>query len=106
MAKNANNYWTYGLIMMLFGLITLLNRTGILKLIPYSSYLTTTGSFFMIAGIILLLTKSEKTNGIMLTIIGVLLNADMFFGWTRNYSMLIMPIALLLIGIILIVRSK
>jgi len=106
MAKNSNNYWAYGLIMMVFGLIILLNRTGILKLVPYGSYLITTGSFFMIAGIILLITKSEKTNGIMLTAIGVILNADIFFGWMRSYSMLIMPIVLLVIGIILVIRSK
>lgn len=106
MAKNSNNYWTYGIIMMLFGLITLLNRTGILKLVPYGGYLMTIGSFFMIAGITLLFAKTEKTSGIMFTIIGVILNADMFFGWSRHYSMLIMPIVLLVIGIILIIRSK
>lgn len=106
MAKNSNNYWAYGLIMIIFGLIVLLNRTGILNHVPYGGYLITTGSFFMIAGIIMLLTKSEKTNGIMLTAIGVILNADIFFGWIHSYSMLIMPIVLLLLGIVLIIRSK
>jgi len=106
MAKNSNNYWAYGLIMILLGLLVLLNRTGILNHVPYGSYLITTGSFFMIAGIVMLLTKSEKTNGIMLTLIGIILNLDIFFGWINHYSMLVLPIILLLLGVILIIRSK
>lgn len=106
MAKKSNNNLSYGLILTIFGLLILLSKTGVLSHIPYGSYLISIGSFFLITGIIFLLTKSEKTIGIIFTAIGVILNADIFFGWIYSFSNLIIPVILIVFGIIMIIRSR
>ncbi len=106
MAKKSDDRLSYGLILTVFGLIILMNKTGVLKHIPYGSQLFSVGAFFLVAGIIFLLTKSEKTIGIVFTAIGVILNADFFFGWIYSFSNLIVPIILILLGIIMIIRSR
>ncbi|MFR9166793.1 MAG: hypothetical protein ACLVKO_11450 [Dysgonomonas sp.] len=44
--------------------------------------------------------------GIIFTVIGVVINADFFFGWMKSYSNLIIPIALLVLGLVMILTSK
>jgi len=106
MAKKSNDRLSYGLTILTFGTIILLSKTGILSKIPYAENLMTVGSFFLIAGIIFLLTKAEKTLGIILTAVGVLINSDFFFGWMRNYSNLIIPIILIIAGLIMVLTAK
>lgn len=106
MAKKNNDRLPYGLTIMVFGLIFLLNKTGVLSLIPYGERLMSVGVLFVIAGIIFLCTKAEKKMGLILTAIGVLINADFFFGWMHSYSNLIVPILLIVIGLVMVVSSK
>ncbi|GAB6010882.1 LiaF transmembrane domain-containing protein [Viscerimonas tarda] len=106
MAKNSNNYLAYGLTIMLFGLIFLLGRTGILGKIPYCSGLLGIGPFFLIAGVIFLLASAEKVIGIVSTIIGVLIILNDIFGWGHLYSYLLAPILLIVAGVILILTAK
>lgn len=106
MAKVSNNRLPFGLILLLVGVIYLLSKTGILEKIPYMSRFMNIGTFFLIAGIIFLLTKTEKTIGIVFTAIGVIINFDFFFGWLQNYSSLIVPIALIGIGLVMVLTSK
>jgi len=91
---------------MIYGVVFLLSKTGILKHIPYGEKLLSIGSFFLIAGIVFLFTRTEKRTGIVLTVIGVLINADLFFGWIHSYSNLIIPLLLIVIGLILVITSK
>lgn len=106
MAKSSSNRLPFGLIMLLVGVIYLLSKTGILEKIPYISKMMNIGTFFLIAGIIFLLTKTEKTVGIVFTAIGIIINFDFFFGWIHNYSSLIIPIALIGIGLAMVLTAK
>lgn len=74
--------------------------------IPYADRLLNVGTFFLIAGIIFLFTKAEKTMGIVFTAIGVIMNFDFFSGWLKNYSSLIVPIGLIAIGLGMVLTSK
>ncbi len=106
MAKKSDNRLAYGLTIMTFGLLFLLQKTGVLAKIPYGDSLISIGSFFLIAGIIFLLARAEKTLGIILTAVGVIINSDFFFGWMRHYSNLIVPIILIVTGLFLVLTSK
>ncbi len=106
MAKTSNNKLPFGLILLLVGTIYLLSKTGLLDKIPYIDRMMNVGTFFLIAGLIFLLTKTEKTVGIVFTAIGVIINFDFFFGWLQNYSTLIVPIALICIGLAMVLTSK
>lgn len=106
MAKTSGNRLPFGIIILIIGIFYLLSKIGILQKIPYINNLMNIGSFFLIAGIIFLLTKKEKTTGIIFTAIGVIINFDFFFGWIHNYSALIIPIGLIVIGLGMVLTSK
>lgn len=106
MAKNSGNRLPYGILILIIGIIYLLSKTGILAQIPHADRLMNIGTFFLIAGVIFLFTKAEKTMGIVFTGIGIVMNFDFFFGWMQNYSSLIVPIILVAIGLFMIITSK
>ncbi|NDW09242.1 hypothetical protein [Dysgonomonas sp. 520] len=96
----------YGLTILIFGVLFLLDKTGVLSHIPYADRLVHVGSLFLIAGIVFLSTRAERVTGIVLTSVGVILSADLFFGWMKNYSTLIVPILLIVAGLILVLTAK
>lgn len=106
MAKNSGNRFPYGLLILIIGIIYLLSKTGILAHIPYADKLMNVGTFFLIAGIIFLFTKAEKTMGIVFTAIGVIMNFDFFLGWIHNFSSLIIPVILIAVGLFMVITSK
>jgi len=105
MAKKTNRL-AYGLIILIIGIIYLLSKTGVLIHIPYAERLMNIGTFFLIAGIIFLITKAEKTMGIIFAVIGLIMNFDFFFGWIRNYSALIIPVGLIILGLGMVITSR
>lgn len=92
----------YGLSILIFGLIFLLSRVGLLAQIPYGTELLSIGAFFLITGIVFLLTSSNKRIGVIFTLIGLVMKSDLIL----NYSKLIVPILLIILGIILVLTSK
>lgn len=104
--KNTGDRLAYGLTIMIFGILFLLDKIGILDKIPYASNLVNIGTLCLIAGIVFLCTKVEKKIGIILTIVGVIINSDFFFGWMRSYSNLIVPVILIIAGLIMILSTK
>lgn len=106
MAKSSGNRLPYGLLILIIGILYLLSKTGILSHIPYADKLMNIGTFFIIAGIIFLFTKAEKTMGIVFTAIGVIINFDFFLGWIHNYSSLIVPVILVIIGLFMVITSR
>lgn len=106
MAKSSSNRLPYGLLILIVGIIYLLSKTNVLSHIPYADRLMNIGTFFLIAGIIFLFTKAEKTMGIIFTAIGVIMNFDFYFGWIHNYSSLIIPVILVIIGLFMVITSK
>jgi hypothetical protein len=86
-----------------FGLLFLLSNTGILSKI-HGEILIGVGPFFLIAGVIFLLTSGEKLVGIMSTAIGAFIIANDI--WFRIYPLLLIPILLITAGLILVIISK
>lgn len=106
MAKNSTNRLPIGLTIMVFGLLYLIDKIGILSKIPYGDRLLNIGSLFLIAGIIFLCTKAEKKIGLIFTGIGIVINSDLFFGWMHSYSNLIVPILLIAVGLVMVLTAK
>lgn len=106
MAKKSNNRLAYGLIMLFFGIVYLLNKTGILAKIPEVNEVMNFGTFLLVAGLIFLCARTERTVGIIFTVIGLIINFDLFFGWLKGYSPLILPVIIIVVGLALVFTSK
>ncbi len=106
MARQDDNKLAFGLTMVVYGLIFLLDKAGILQKFQHGEVFTDFRVLLLIAGIIFLVAKKDKTWGIVLTSVGVLLNADFFFGWFEQFSAITIPLMLIVAGVILIFRSK
>ncbi|MBB4036944.1 hypothetical protein GGR21_002858 [Dysgonomonas hofstadii] len=102
----SNDKLSYGITILIFGVLFLLDKTGFLDKIPYGGNFISVGAFFLIAGIVFLATQPKKILGWIFLGVGVLLNADLFFGWMSDYSNLIVPIGLIIAGIAMVLTSK
>lgn len=106
MTTKSSDSLSYGITILIFGILILLDKIGILPTLPYIGNLISIGFFFLIAGIVFLLTQPKKVLGWVFLGIGILLNSDLFFGWMHNYSKLIVPIGLVIVGIILVFTAR
>lgn len=106
MAKNASDKLSYGIILLIFGVLFLLQKIGILAKIPYGNYAISFSSFFFIAGIVFLTTQPKKILGWVFIAIGVLLNAGFFFGQISAYSYLLVPAGLIIAGVAMILSAR
>lgn len=104
--NKSNDRLSYGITILIFGVLYLIDKVGILSKIPYGDALVSVGAFFLIAGIVFLITQPKKVLGWVFLGIGVVLNADFFFGWMKSYSNLIVPIGLIVAGIAMVLTSK
>jgi hypothetical protein len=93
----------YGLTILIFGLLFLLSNTGVLEKM-HGEGLIGAGPFFLIAGIIFLLTSGERLVGIMSTAIGAFIIANSI--WFHIYPLLLVPVLLITVGVVMIVLSK
>ncbi|MFV0418446.1 MAG: LiaF transmembrane domain-containing protein [Dysgonomonas sp.] len=105
-APKSNDRLSYGITILIFGILYLLDKVGFLNKIPYGEHLISVGVFFLIGGIVFLITQPKKVLGWIFLIIGIILNADLFFGWLANYSNLVVPIALIIAGTAMVLTAK
>ena len=105
-SNKSNDRLSYGITILVFGILFLLDKTGVLDKIPYGGNLISVGVFFLIAGIVFLATQPKKVLGWIFLGIGVLLTADLFFSWVSDYSNLIVPIGLIIAGLAMVLTYK
>lgn len=105
-SNKSNDKLSYGITILIFGVLFLLDKTGFLDKIPYGGNLISVGVFFLIAGVVFLFTQPKKVLGWVFLGVGILLNADLFFGWMSDYSNLVVPVGLIIAGIALVLTSK
>jgi hypothetical protein len=105
MAKTSTERFSYGLTILIIGIMLLLGKVGILSNIPYGYKLISIGTFFLIGGIVFLINQPKSAEGWIFLVTGILLNTDIFFGWS-NYSSLVDTIALILVGLIMILIGR
>lgn len=107
MAKDSNNdKLSYGLVLLIFGLFFLLDKLGILAHIPINYNFLSISSFFLIAGIVFIITQPKRTLSWVFFVIGAFLNSNILFSWLNAYSKFYIPLALIVIGIFLVVSSR
>ncbi|MBD8390340.1 hypothetical protein [Dysgonomonas sp. BGC7] len=105
-SNKSNDRLSYGITILIFGILFLLDKIGFLDKIPYAEKLISVGVFFLIGGVVFLCTQPKKVLGWIFLGIGILLNADLFFGWMSNYSNLIVPLGLIIAGVAMVLTSK
>jgi hypothetical protein len=105
-ANKSGDRLSYGITILIFGVLFLLDKLHFLDNIPYGYKLVSVGVFFLIAGIVFLIAQPKKVLGWIFLGIGVLLNADIFFGWVSNYSSLIVPVGLIIAGVAMVLTAK
>lgn len=96
----------WGVTLLVFGVLILLDKLGITDMLPFAKFLQSAGTYFLSAGIIFLIYKREKSIGIVLSAIGIIIHSDLFFGWMSTYRSLLVPIALLVVGLILVISNR
>lgn len=105
-SSKSSDRLSYGITILIFGILFLLQKTGILAKIPYGNTLISVGSFFFIAAIVFLVTQPKKVLGWIFLAVAILLNADFFFGWMSGYSHLLVPAGLIIAGAAMIISAK
>lgn len=96
----------WGVTLLVFGILILLDKAGITDNLPITNFIQSPGTYFLAAGIIFLLFKKEKTLGIVLTAVGAVIHSDYFFHSIREYRNLFIPVALILVGIVMVLNAK
>ena len=105
-AGKSSDRMSYGITILVFGLIFLLQKLGILAHIPYGDRLISIGAFFLIAAIVFLATQPKNFLGWIFLAVAILLNANLFFGWVSVYSYLLLPVGLIVAGVAMILSAK
>lgn len=105
-ANNNSDKLSYGIILLIFGVLFLLDKLGVFDTLTFGKQLLSIDSFFLIAGIVFVITQTKKVLGWVFLIIGLLLNADFLFNWASTYSRYIIPTLLIVAGISLITARR
>ena len=105
-ASKSNDRLSYGITILIFGVLFLLDKLQVLDKIPYGYKLIGIGMFFFIAGVVFLITQPKRVLGWIFLGLGILLNADIFFGWMNNYSNLIVPLGLIIAGVAMVLTAN
>lgn len=105
MASKKGNNLTWGITLLVFGLMFLI-RT--LHVIPsdIEQYIYDIKNYPLIIGLIFLLIHSNKTIGIVLLVVGVLFRLSDIILWTKHLSDFIWPLLLIVAGLVMVFRKK
>lgn len=106
MASKSSDKMSYGITILIFGFLFLLQKLSFLSKIPYGDRFISVGAFFLIAAIVFIATQPKKVLGWIFLGVAVLLNADFLFGWVSGYSYLIVPAGLIIAGIAMIISAR
>lgn len=90
-----------GLILLVFGFILLLIHLRITDHWLWLTYINNPATYFLLAGVISLWLKREKTMGYILTSIGVIGYSDIYFNYTSQlspYAQHAFPATVMLVG--------
>lgn len=106
MATKSTDRMSYGITILIFGFLFLLQKLGVLAKIPYGDSVIGVASFFFIAAVVFLITQPKKALGWIFLAVTLLLNADLLFGWVKGYSYLLVPVGLIIAGLAMILSGR
>ena len=104
-AERKDTYLATAITLMVIGGLFLLDKFFFFFL-NGNGWLVDTGNVLLFAAVIFLLVKREKTVGILLLIIWAILNIGLIISLLGQLSGYLLPLALLLIGVILLYMYK
>lgn len=98
--------FAWGVVLIAFGILILLDRLNIFADSNVMTFIHSPGTYFLVAGIIFLIFKSEKMLGIVLTAVGLIIHSDLFFGWMTSYRSYMIPVILIIVGGIMALNAR
>lgn len=101
MTLQRDNRLAWGITLLVFGVLFLINQLSILPE-NISSLIFDFKNYPIIMGVIFLLTHKNKNIGLVLIIVGLLFRISDIIRWTRHVSDLIWPALLIIAGAIMI----
>ncbi len=95
----------YGLSFVFFGLLFLLDILGVFRFMSIQGYVMDWRNYFIYAGIIFLCAKKEKTLGLVLLLVGIVLRFQgLVLHWIPgSYSVYFWPVLMIITGAILLI---
>lgn len=106
MSTKQSDKMAWGVTFLIIGALVLLDKLGITGSLPFSRFLQSPGTYFLAAGIAFLIYKSDKTLGLVFTVIGVIIHSDTLLGWIHVSRQLMLPVALLAVGVVLVLSNR
>lgn len=104
--SKSSDMMPYGITILIFGILFLLEKLNVLNKIPYGSTFISARVFFIIAAIVFLTIQPKKYLAWIFLAIAIVLNANFVFGWLSTYSYLLMPAGLIIAGVAMIISAK
>ena len=100
-----DNRFAWGISLLLFGVMFLLRQLGIFSP-DIADVLFDFKNFPLIIGVIFLIWHKNKSIGMILIVVGLLLRLQEIIHWTQNLSEFVWPLLLIAAGIILLFGVK
>ena len=100
-----DNRLAWGISLLLFGVMFLLRQLGIFSP-EIADVLFDIKNFPLIIGVIFLIWHKNKSIGMILIVVGLLLRLQEIIHWTQNLSEFVWPLLLIAAGIILLFGVK
>ena len=100
-----DNRLAWGISLLLFGVMFLLRQLGIFSP-EIADVLFDFKNFPLIIGVIFLIWHKNKSIGMILIVVGLLLRLQEIIHWTQNLSEFVWPVLLIAAGIILLFGVK
>lgn len=110
MAKQGSNKMSFGITLIIFGILFLLKNIGILYKLPMDIGQTIISDkiLFIIAGLVFIIRSPKSIAGWIFIVIGILLILASIFtsGFLSAYAYLYIPVGFLIAGISLILSKR
>ena len=103
MMKDSRLAW--GITLLLFGVMFLIRQLGIIP-VEISDIVFDWKNFPLIIGVIFLIFHKNKSIGMVLIVVGILLRLQEIIHWTKDISEYVWPVLLIVAGIILVFGVK
>ena len=100
-----DNRLAWGISLLLYGVMFLLRQLGIFSP-EIADVLFDFKNFTLIIGVIFLIWHKNKSIGMILIVVGLLLRLQEIIHWTQNLSEFVWPLLLIAAGIILLFGVK
>jgi len=95
----------WGITLLLFGVMFLIRQLGIIPA-EISDIVFDWKNFPLIIGVIFLIFHKNKSIGMVLIVVGILLRLQEIIHWTKDISEYVWPVLLIVAGIILVFGVK